>query len=408
MDEILHRYNPWWSGGYEYPGIERSKPLAALAGQLANKDVVLLTGLRRVGKTTLIHQLIHRLLETVEATKIFYLSADNLALKDYSLLELVEGYRRLWGLKHDEFVYLFFDEIHFKADYEIQLKNLYDMGRTKIFASGSASLDIAMRSPALTGRQRLLRLPPLSFAEYLRFTEQEPKPADSHLYPALAEEYMRVGGLPEYVLTKDPNHLQALIDTLLYRDIAGRHDVRNRESLKDLLMLAAQSVGSPLSQRKISRVLGLPLASVNKLVGYFEEANLIHLVERQGKVNERKASPAKIFLADTGLAAMLTERLNLGALVENAIFLALTQKATPWAAHQPLRYHRRAGQEVDFVRGDQAWEVKYKDRLEESDKANLRSLDGYTSRTLVTKSQEGQEEGLTHVPAWKLLLEVEG
>ncbi|MCK5559957.1 MAG: ATP-binding protein, partial [Thermoplasmata archaeon] len=289
MEDLLYRFNPWWDGTFESPGIPRDDYLSRLLKLKNRKDIILITGLRRVGKTTLMHQLIHKLLEAVDSKHIFYVSLDNIALKDRSILEIVDIFRRINELKHDEFVYLFLDEVHFKKDYELQLKNLYDMGNVKIYASGSSSLDIIMKSPYLTGRQRIVRMAPLNFIEFLKFTSREIGKADQHLFPAAAEDYIRTGGMPEYVLTKDLNILQSIIYSILYRDIAGRYEIRNRESLFDILALLAQSVGSPMSLRKISRVLGIPIETVNRTLELFVEANLIHLVEREGKLSERKA-----------------------------------------------------------------------------------------------------------------------
>ena len=243
MEEILHQFNPWWEGEYKSPGIPREEYLHSLAGLWKTRDVVLLAGLRRVGKTTLMHQLIHTFLkEGVEPKHLFYVSLDNLALKDLSISEVVEAYRKARSVKHNERVVLFLDEVHFKDDWELELKNLYDMGHVKVFASGSASLDIVMKSPNLTGRQRLVRVRPLNFGEFLDFTGRRHSMADAHLMPGLAREYVERGGLPEYVLTEDPNVLQSLLDSILYRDIAGRYEIRNRENLKDILALLAQGV----------------------------------------------------------------------------------------------------------------------------------------------------------------------
>lgn len=400
MEEILHKQNPWWTGKFEFPGVAREDYLSNLLGLKNRKDVVLVTGLRRVGKTTLMYQFIHRLLEKVEGDRIFYVSLDNIALKDFSILEIVDGFRSATGLKHDEFAYLFLDEVHFKDNFELQLKNLYDEGNSKVYASGSSSLDIVMKSPHLTGRQRILRMSPLGFGEYLRFVGKEVSAADQHLYPALAEEFIETGGMPEYVLTRDLNNLQSLVDSILYRDIAGRHGIRNRENLLDILSLIAQSVGSPVSLRKISRVLGIRLETVSRIIDLFVEANLVHMVEKEGKMSERKASPRKIYLADNGLFGVLTEKVNYGALVENLVFLTLIGGG-------PVRYYRSSGSEVDFVRGKEAWEVKYKSTIEEKDLAGLKSLKGFKSRTMVTKDQDGEVEGVKLMPLWRFLLENE-
>ncbi len=398
MEEILHKSNPWWERRFEFPGIARNEYLSTLLALKDTKDVVLITGLRRVGKTTLMRQLIHRLVEGFDGKKIFYMSLDNIALKERSILEIVDIFRRINGLKHDEFVYLFLDEVHFKEDYELQLKNLYDAGGAKVYASGSASLDIIMKSPYLTGRQRIVRISPLSFKEFLKFRGKEISPADAHLYTSLAEDYLATGGMPEYVMTRDVNILQSLVYSILYRDVAGRHEVRNRENLLDIISMLAQSVGTPVSLRKISRVLGIPKEIVSQTLDLFVEANLVHLVEREGKVSERKASPRKIYLADTGLFSVLTENVNLGAMVENLVYLKLRKSGT-------VRYHRSSGHEVDFVQKKSAWEVKYRSAFDEKDLNPLRSLRGMKARTVVTKDREGHEKNITFKPLWKLLLE---
>jgi len=400
MDEVLHRFNPWWTEDFQFPGIPRERYLSVLSGLERTRDVVLVTGLRRVGKTTLLYQRISRMLMNTEKEKLFYVSLDNIALKEHTITDIVERYRRIQGLRHDEFVYLFLDEVHLKRDFEVQLKNLYDDGHAKIIASGSSSLDIVMRSSHLTGRQRMVRMFPLTFGEYLEFTDQQVSPRDAHLYVKLAEDYLHTGGIPEYVKTRDQNYLQALVETILYRDIAGRHPIRNREYLADILAFVAQGVGSMVSIRKISRVLGIPLETVRKTVDLFKEANLVLAVEKNGKLSERKASPNKIYLADTGLFQVLTEEVNLGAKVENLVCLTLNKDG-------PLRYVHFNGHEVDFVRNGQAWESKYRSVINIEDMEAVRRLSSYKSRMLVTKDASGTKDGVNLVPLWRFLMENE-
>ena len=397
MEEILYRYNPWWDGRFSFPGTARKRYLSILETLETTRDVVLVTGLRRVGKTTLLHQLIHRLLEKVDARRILYVSLDNLALRSHSILDVVDSFRRICSLKHDEHVYLFLDEVHFKENYEQELKNLYDMGHSKIYASGSASLDIIMKSPYLTGRQRIIRVSPLSFAEYLEFMGKEISMADRHLYPALAREYVETGGMPEFVQTRDPNVLQSLLDSILYRDIAGRHDLRSRESLKDILLFVAQSVSTPVSVRKIARILGIKDETVRKILDLFVEAGLIHIIEKEGKLSERKVSPKKLYLADTGLFTVLTENINVGARVENMVYLTLAKSGN-------VRYYRIGRDEVDFVLGKKVFESKYRNDIREEDIAPIKKLRGFESKVVVTEDREEVMEKITLVPLWRFLL----
>ena len=117
MEEILDRFNPWWTIKPDFPGIARKTYLSMLLNLKTTKDVVLITGLRRVGKTTLMQQVIHKLLGEVSSDRIFYVSLDNIALKDHTILEIVDGFRRSRSLKHNDFAYLFLDEVHVKKDY---------------------------------------------------------------------------------------------------------------------------------------------------------------------------------------------------------------------------------------------------------------------------------------------------
>jgi len=400
MEETLHRFNPWWNEAYQTPGVLRETYVARLLSLKETRDIVLVTGLRRVGKTTLIYQVISALInsKSVEPERVFYVSLDNLALKQHTIAEIVDEYRRAQSIKHNELVYLFLDEVQSRTNYELELKNLYDMGYSKIYASGSGSLEISMRSPYLTGRQRVIHVSPLNFTEYLMFKGLQDSPADAHLYPALTEEYALNGGIPEYVKTGDINYIQALLDTIIYRDIAGVHGIRNPERIGDVLTLIAQSVGSPLSIRKISRVLGISKDEVSRLVSLFVEANLIYLVEKDGKVSERKAAPKKIYLSDTGFFAALTENINKGALMENLAYLTLRNSGT-------VRYQRIGGKEVDFVIKNRAWESKYRDNITEDDIKNLLTLKGVKDRTVITRNRTGEMEGVKMKPLWKIIRE---
>ncbi len=402
MEELLHRFNPWWTEDFHTEAIPRQRYQRQLMSLVDTRDVVLVTGLRRVGKTTLLYLTIEKLLEKVPADRIFYVSLDHMGLRDHTILDIVEEYRRINRLKHDEHAYLFLDEVHLKEEFELQLKNLYDEGNTKVFASGSASLEITMRSPHLTGRQRLVPVHPLDFMEFLAFSEVEVSPADGHLLAELAEDHVKYGGIPEYVRTRDMSYLQSVVDTILWRDVAGRHEIRNREMLADMLALVAQGVGAPLSTRKISRVLGVSTETVSRTLDLFSEANLIHQIERQGKVSERKASPKKIYLADTGLFSILTEGVNLGSMAENAVYLALMRTGR-------VRYNLASGREVDFISRDTAWESKYKTRIAEKDLVNIKALKRPTKKVVITRDAEGSEDGIQLLPLWRFLTqEAEG
>ncbi len=130
MEKELFRYNPWWEKDLSllkglYPREAASDRVLA---NLNNRQVVFLTGLRRIGKTSLMRMCILHLIEHLEipAEHILYVNLDDYLLKDASILDIVEGFRKMQRLDKNQNVFLFLDEITFVRDYELQLKNLYD------------------------------------------------------------------------------------------------------------------------------------------------------------------------------------------------------------------------------------------------------------------------------------------
>ena len=137
MHELLYQHNPWWENDLPLANLKpRDRYLAQLKSYLHLKQIIVLTGLRRVGKTSLMKLIIAELIEHnhVDANHIFYISLDDYTLQKVSIMDMVSEFRKLHKIPVDEKVYLFFDEITAKADFHIQLKNLYDAQNVKIFA----------------------------------------------------------------------------------------------------------------------------------------------------------------------------------------------------------------------------------------------------------------------------------
>src|SRR3990172_3505483 len=217
MEDILYRYNPWWEKGYIFePVIERPASLEMMKKHLHSGRIVFLTGLRRVGKTTLLKLLIKDLIqkEEVQPDHLCYISLDDYLLSKRNILEIVEEYRKIHRLSVREKVFLFLDEISYQKDYEIQLKNLYDFQTAKIYASSSSASILKSRKPYLTGRCMTIEILPLDFQEYLTFKQVKISKADSHLTERYFEDFLKTGGLPEYVLRGDIEHLKELVDDI--------------------------------------------------------------------------------------------------------------------------------------------------------------------------------------------------
>jgi len=398
MERVLSLFNPWWEGAFKTHWISRRDYLDRLAAKGKTDAIVFITGLRRVGKTTLVHQFIERLISGgTEPSRILYFSMDHPALVKESILDILDAFRRIQGFGHSEDFTAFIDEVHAREGFERELKAVHDMGHVKVYATGSSSIFMVEKGAYLTGRQTFIEVLPFSFQEYLNLKGLQTKKSDSHLMVRRAEEYVLEGGLPEYIRTGDPGYITTLLDAFLYRDVAARHGVRNVQALRELMLLVVQSAGSRISPRKLSNVLGLSHETVREYLSFFMEASLLHQVRMSGKLSESVASPRKAYLADTGLVHVISPTINLGCLVENAVFNELRTAGE-------VRYAMVNGKEVDFVRGDECYEVKYMDRVPPDAVSHLKQLK-VGRRTVITRNHSGKADGIDYVPLWRFLLE---
>ncbi|WP_197051145.1 ATP-binding protein [Sulfurospirillum cavolei] len=354
MEALFYKSNPWWEESFILNAIQRDIYLNELEGYIDNKDIIFLTGLRRVGKTTLLKGIINLLLHVkkIDPKYIFYISLDLYALEGLSIADIVTEYRKLHKLPNSQMIYLFFDEVTSKKSYQQELKNLYDLGGVKIYASSSSASLLKDSQAFLTGRQRLVEVMPLSFEEYLQFKKIVIKKADVHLVESYFEEYMKDGGMPEYVLTGDISYLSNLIDNIIYKDIIAYHKIKDEQMVKDFFKLLMERSGKQLSLNKMANILGIGVDTARRFQSYFEETYLIYTVERHGKLNERLRHPKKIYAGDVGIRNLITGYRDKGAIFENLVYLKLK--------HKNPRYVYEQSNEIDFITDDKTLiEVKY-------------------------------------------------
>ena len=355
METVLNRYNPWW-----YQEIPDQKRIARLSlelklnQQLDNEQIIFITGLRRIGKTSLMKMMVNRLIKEsgINSRNILYVSLDDYQLQKNSIIEIVDEFRKINRHKFSEKIYLFFDEVTYKNEYEIQLKNLADSHNVKIFASSSSASLLKNRKAHLTGRHFDIEVNPLTFHEFLKFRNIEILPADNSLAEACFEDFLRTGGIPAFVLSGDPDYLRELVDDIIYKDIAVTHQVKDVRVLKDMFLLLMERAGKQLSINKIANILQISPDTANRYLEYFADTFLIHLVSRHGKTNERILSPKKIYSADTGIRVLFTGLRDKGSLFENYVYLRL----------RPLEpsYIYENKTEIDFyLPGKTLIEVKY-------------------------------------------------
>lgn len=368
MDAIYYTLNPWWEGKAFESGIRRVAYLEKIPTFLARKQIEVLIGSRRTGKTTLLKQFIHALLQTdISETDIFYLALDHPLLSGNPISEHVRNMRKLFMHDRDRKLYLFLDEVQESPQWETELKALYDLEPLKIFCTGSSSALISRQEGKLTGRQIVNTIFPLSFQEFVSFRGETPSLAEDYKYEQMVENYLTVGGYPEQVLNPSSEYMANLLDDILARDLTRIHPIKKPHLLKDLMRLIGASTGSRTSFNKLARVLGLSVDTVREYIAYLEMAFLVKPMEKwTTSFSERVYSQKKFYLWDNGIKTLLTGYGDEGSRAENAVFLELQRNGVSCG------YFAESDREVDFVIGSVAnplpIEVKYLSDFEWKDK----------------------------------------
>ena len=311
------------------------KPTGAWREQLAlvtlsKEFVLIITGIRRCGKSTLMQQLISQLNRSVaffnfEDPRIF-----GFETTDFVKLDEVIG---------DNSLYYFFDEIQNVDSWEIYIRNLHDKQKVICVTGSNASLLSRELGTKLTGRNIQIELLPFSFKEYLSFKKIKAE-------AATFEQYLFEGGFPDYLKTANKEVLQQLFKDIVYRDIIVRHSVRNDKVLISIALYLISNAGKEFSYTNIKNTFGV--GSVNTVMDYiswFEDSYLLFTVPKfSWSLKSVAINPKKVYVIDTGFgdANSLSFSNDTGRLFENAVYLQLRR------TYKELYYFREKG-ECDFV-----------------------------------------------------------
>lgn len=366
MQKLLNTFNPWWDDGYTFQVQKRDKYLNRIFQHMDCRDIILLAGLRRVGKTSIMKLIIGELISKgFDKTRILFVSLDDFLFNEKSITDIVAEYRLLHKIRMEEKIYLFFDEVTYKDKWTQQLKNLYDKENVKIIASSSSSSVFIDENAYLTGRSRIIEVKPLDFDEWVEFKDIKLKAVDKDLMVTYFDEYLSEGGMPEFVLTKDRAYLQNLVEQLIYKDIIARHNIKMKSVIKDLFLLLMERSGKQLSINNIAKILNITPSNAKRYIEYFEETFLIGLIKKYGKTNEFITSQNKLYSGDIGIRNAYTGYRDKGAVFENYIYLKIKEKKPS--------YYVEDGIEIDFITdrysGSQYLiECKYNSELTEKQK----------------------------------------
>lgn len=346
----LEKQNPWWFKKPYETGIRRPSYYFQLQKYLNTPEILLIFGARRTGKSTLLYQLISSLKASPEAIlfvnldePLFQSKADDPAF----LSTLIEEYL----LQHKEIqkYYIFIDEIQNYKHWVQTIKTLHDVSKQlKFVLTGSTSVLLKnAASTRLSGRYFTTIVYPLSFQEYLTFTDT-PKPSLLQKRQAV-NDYLQFGGFPRVVLEKDErlreDILKNYFQTIYLKDIIFPHNVRSNKDVFEILYFVISNIGTPFSYTNVGKTLGISPDTVKEYLSYAEQSYLLYIVTKyDSSVRKQLANPRKIYCIDTGLVNSISFKFseNRGRLIENLVFMTLIKN------QKEIFYHKETS-ECDFV-----------------------------------------------------------
>lgn len=331
-----------------------------LEAELTTKEALVITGMRRVGKTTALQHLFSLI---PSSNKAMFDLENPLHRK---LFESA-NYDAIWHnlnqfqITNKEKAFIFIDEAQYLPEISRVIKYFYDHWNVKWILTGSSSYYLRNLFPeSLAGRKILFELFPLTFGEFLTFKEilreflpsfsQKATKKNATRYEMLKpyfEEYMQFGGFPSVVL--EPNQerkkllLTEIFTSYFEKDAKNLADFSDMSKLRDLILLLVSRIGSKVEIAKLANTLGVTRQTIYGYLSFLEQTYFISLLPKYSKNSDRKAAGSKkLFFADTGIANMLGS-ISQGQLLEQSVFQTIRTK------HALQYFSGKQGQEIDFI-----------------------------------------------------------
>lgn len=340
----LEQFRSFWESD---TGIEREK-LIDLKKAKDSPHAVIISGLRRAGKSTLLAQMAHCLGKET----FFYINFEDDRLLGFQADDINYLYQILVEVFGERKIFII-DEIQNISGWEHFVRRFMDMG-FKFFITGSnASLLSKELGTRLTGRYVPIELFPFSFRKFLEFRNEIPPnlarmtTVDTARLQNALGEYMQLGGVPDALKYPELPLLQTLYKDVLYRDIATRYRLNNVATLKELAFFLMSNISNLVSYNKLKKQFRV--GSVNTIKTYIEHMEnswlLFTLNTYAYSVKRQQIAPKKIYSIDTGLSNAIGFSFspNTGKILENLVFLAL----------------RRYSQEIYYLTTPKGYEIDF-------------------------------------------------
>lgn len=326
-------------------GVERSV-LDDFKDLINIPHVVVISGLRRAGKSTLLKQVADTYYKSDD---YYYINFEDERLTGFNVSDfnsILETLIQYFGEKKVFFV----DEIQNVSGFETFVRRLSDQGYKFYITGSNASLLSQELGTRLTGRYILITLFPFSFVEFLRFSNFEQTDVLSTIQKAkikgLFNDYLRFGGIPDAIKYPNLSVHKNLYDIVLYRDIASRHNIENIAGIKALSLFLLSNISNPISFTKLKETLKLgSTTTVTNYIEYFQMSWLFFIVNVYDfSVKRQQIASKKVYSIDTGLVNSVAFSFSqkYADYLENMVLIELKRRG------KEVYYYKVNGSEIDF------------------------------------------------------------
>jgi predicted AAA+ superfamily ATPase len=302
------------------------------ATQSLSSHALIISGVRRCGKSTLLMQM----MKDMGLDTVLYLNFESPQLYEFSLLDFT---RLDHIIAQKNLNTLFFDELQLVEGWEMYVRQKLDEGFRVIITGSNASLLSKELGTKLTGRHITQELFPFSYSEFLTFKGLIPS-ADS------LGAYMRSGGFPEFIKTGDEEQLATLFEDVLIRDVVTRYGIKDIKSLHRMASYLVSNIGNRITATKLKQPLSIGATST--VLSWFSHLELSYLVSFlpifSHSAKAQMINPRKVYAIDPGLIDVISNSRteDAGRKLENLIYLHLRRK------YSELYYFDEKG-ECDFA-----------------------------------------------------------
>ncbi|RLG13590.1 MAG: hypothetical protein DRN71_04550 [Candidatus Nanohalarchaeota archaeon] len=445
ITDYILRKNTWWKTGKVekiHTGTERKEYIQKIQKNLKLDRIICLAGIRRSGKSTLLHQLIARLLKSgTKPQKIVYVKIDDLIDKTDDIRDIADIYHEITGINpKNEKVYFILDEIHFLKNWQFHLKYFIDSKyKSKFIISGSSkTLLYKDAAESLAGRIRFIDVFPLTFSEFTEFSGIKLNLKKSLTYESikhnyhqttpkkqeilhLLRQYLSVGGFPEWFKIKNMNEWQKTLtedylSLILYKDIVHTFKIKDPILLEKLVNETALYSTNRFSYTGLSNRLDADRETIKLYLYYLNSSMLIFTSEVYFKTKKaRERIEKKIYFWEEGMRKALAQDNDEPKAIENIVAWHLIKKGMEEKPFfNPYYWKNKHNHEIDFILDAKELtpiETKYRQRPQDT-KSTYEFMEKYKLKKgiIVTKDLLDRKEKNNHeilfIPAWLFLLSI--